>query len=144
MTTLELKPPRKLVQSCDATKKRLLPGTGCVENGEPAVWSCEVSGKQVLLQWWGTANATSYFVKRATNSGGPYATIATITTNLLTYTDTTVTSGVTYYYTVSALTPLGESGNAVESSVRISPQLIAYYKFNESSGTSAADATGNG
>lgn len=36
----------------DATKKRLLIGTGYVENVEPAVWSYEVSGKQVLLQWF--------------------------------------------------------------------------------------------
>jgi hypothetical protein len=36
----------------DATKKRLLLGTGYVENVEPAVWNYEVSGKQVLLQWF--------------------------------------------------------------------------------------------
>ena len=100
--------------------------------------------QQVILTWWGTANATNYLVKRATTSGGPYTTIATITTNLLTYTDTNVTNGVTYYYTVSALTPLGESGNATEVNVSVQPQLVAYYKFNESSGTNAADATGHG
>jgi hypothetical protein len=38
--------------SYDATKKRLLLGTGYVENVEPAVWNYEVSGKQVLLQWF--------------------------------------------------------------------------------------------
>ncbi|MBI5387125.1 MAG: hypothetical protein HZA90_20840 [Verrucomicrobia bacterium] len=36
----------------DAPKKRLLIGTGYVENVEPAVWNYEVSGKQVLLQWF--------------------------------------------------------------------------------------------
>lgn len=36
----------------DANKKRLLIGTGYVENVEPGVWSYEVSGKQVLLQWF--------------------------------------------------------------------------------------------
>jgi len=36
----------------DATKKRLLIGAGYVENVEPAVWRYEVSGKQVLLQWF--------------------------------------------------------------------------------------------
>ncbi len=36
----------------DVTKKRLLVGTGYVENVEPAVWGYEVSGKQVLLQWF--------------------------------------------------------------------------------------------
>ncbi len=36
----------------DATTKRLLIGKGYVENVEPAVWHYEVSGKQVLLQWF--------------------------------------------------------------------------------------------
>lgn len=36
----------------DAAKGRLLVGTGYVENVPPAVWHYEVSGKQVLLQWF--------------------------------------------------------------------------------------------
>lgn len=32
--------------------KRLLVGKGYVENVEPAVWAYEVSGKQILLQWF--------------------------------------------------------------------------------------------
>ena len=36
----------------DASKKRLLIGTGHVENVEPGVWNYEVSGKQVLLHWF--------------------------------------------------------------------------------------------
>lgn len=36
----------------DASKKRLLVGRGYVENVEPGVWLYEVSGKQVLLQWF--------------------------------------------------------------------------------------------
>jgi hypothetical protein len=36
----------------DAAKKRLLVGQGYVERVEPAVWDYEVSGKQVLLQWF--------------------------------------------------------------------------------------------
>ena len=62
----------------------------------------------------------------------------------MTYTDSNVTNGVTYYYTISALTPLGESGNGNEAVVSVQPRLVAYYKFNESSGTSAADSSGNG
>ena len=100
--------------------------------------------QQVQLNWWGTANATNYLVKRATTSGGLYTTIATITTNLLTYTDSSVTNGVTYYYTISALTPLGESGNGNEAVVSVLPQLIAFYKFNQSSGLNVTDSSGNG
>jgi len=36
----------------DAGKKRLVVGHGFVENVEPEVWSYEVSGKQVLPQWF--------------------------------------------------------------------------------------------
>ncbi len=116
-----------------------------VVGANPSGLTANLNGpQQVLLNWWGTANATNYLVKRATTSGGPYTTIATITTNLLTYTDSNVTNGVTYYYSISALTLLGESGNGNEAVVSVQPQLIAYYKFNESSGTSAADASGNG
>ena len=36
----------------DASKRRLLVGRGYIENVDPAVWAYEVSGKQVLLQWF--------------------------------------------------------------------------------------------
>jgi Type ISP C-terminal specificity domain len=36
----------------DAAKQRLLVGAGHIEPVEPAVWRYEVSGKQVLTQWF--------------------------------------------------------------------------------------------
>ena len=36
----------------DATKRRLAVGTGFIDNVPPAVWAYEVSGKQVLRQWF--------------------------------------------------------------------------------------------
>ena len=38
--------------SYDAGKNRILVGEGYVENVEPSVWFYEVSGKQVLPQWF--------------------------------------------------------------------------------------------
>jgi len=38
--------------SYDFSKKRLLVGQGYVENVEPGMWCYEVSGKQVILQWF--------------------------------------------------------------------------------------------
>ena len=38
--------------SYDANKRRLLVGTGYVENVEPGVWSYQVSGRQVLPHWF--------------------------------------------------------------------------------------------
>lgn len=45
-------PPDADTLAYDATKQRLLVGTGFIENVPPAVWRYEVSGKQVLLQWF--------------------------------------------------------------------------------------------
>ena len=36
----------------DAAKQRLLVGTGYIDNVSPAVWAYEVSGKNVLRQWF--------------------------------------------------------------------------------------------
>ena len=36
----------------DAAKQRLQVGSGYIEPVAPAVWNCEVSGKQVLVQWF--------------------------------------------------------------------------------------------
>jgi autotransporter-associated beta strand protein len=97
---------------------------------------------QISLNWTAPVGATNYYVKRATSSGGSYTTIGTSTTTG--YIDTMVTNGTTYYYVVSALSGSGESPNSVEASATPSSSLQAYLKFDETSGTTAADATGNG
>jgi alpha-D-xyloside xylohydrolase len=55
----------------------------------------------VSLSWQATAGATGYTVKRATASGGPYATIAEGVASP-NYTDTVTADGTTYYYVVSS------------------------------------------
>jgi hypothetical protein len=83
-------------------------------------------GSQVNLAWIGGAGASGYNLKRATITGGAYTTIAA---NLagLSYADTGVTAGATYYYVVSGTNFLGESGNSSEASARTvsttSPQM---------------------
>ncbi len=67
-----------------------------------------------VLTWqWsqGTGDpATGYHVKKATTSGGPYVTIATLTgTATTTYADVTVTSGQTNFYVVTAFNNGGDS-----------------------------------
>jgi hypothetical protein len=97
---------------------------------------------QVVLSWWGVANGTSYNVKRAANSGGPYTTIARGVTDPLTYTDSP--SPGTWYYVVSAQTSSGESANSAEAIAVNGVQLHTWLKFDETSGTAAADSSGNG
>ncbi len=97
---------------------------------------------QVTLTWSGAAGVTGFNLKRATTSGGPYTQIATNLTSAY-YVDTNVLNYTTYYYVVTAINATGQSGNSSEVSATPS-DMAFYYKFDESSGTTAADASGNG
>ncbi|TRX11278.1 LamG-like jellyroll fold domain-containing protein [Flavobacterium gawalongense] len=68
---------------------------------------------RISLTWDTALGASSYKVKRGTVSGGPYTTIATVSTN--SYEDTNVTSGNPYYYVVSSVGTSQESGNSAEA-----------------------------
>ncbi|UED73233.1 hypothetical protein [Brevibacillus sp. DP1.3A] len=65
-----------------------------------------------VLSWNSINGATSYNVKRSTNAGGPYETIATVTNT--TYTDEDVEKGITYYYIVTAVNEDNEIRNSNE------------------------------
>ncbi len=111
---------------------------GAVPSGVEA----KIYGTNVLLNWWGSAYATNYLIKRATTPGGPYTIIASlpvVTENV--YYDSTITNGGVYYYVVSAHDKFGESPNSPEKKIGIK-QLTTYYRFNEASGTTASDASG--
>ncbi|HKX30076.1 MAG TPA: fibronectin type III domain-containing protein [Blastocatellia bacterium] len=69
----------------------------------------------VSLGWNASASATSYNVKRATVSGGPYAVIASGVT-ATSFTNTGLSNGTTYFYVVSAVNGAGESGNSAQVS----------------------------
>ncbi|MFD2334317.1 fibronectin type III domain-containing protein [Cohnella sp. GCM10020058] len=75
-----------------------------------------VYGGAVQLSWSVSSGATSYNVKRATVSGGPYTSLATgVTTNA--YTDSTVAAGTTYYYVVAAVSAGGTSPDSATATV---------------------------
>ncbi len=75
------------------------------------------AANQVVLSWNTVLGATSYTVKRSTTSGGPYTTVASGVTGT-TFTDTALTDGVTYYYTVSAVNSNGVSNPSAEISAK--------------------------
>jgi fibronectin type 3 domain-containing protein len=85
----------------------------------PSNLTAKSGNSQVSLSWATTATANSYTVERSTKSGGPYAPVATLTTN--TYLDGTVTNGSTYYYVVRAANMIGSSTVSSQVSVFPSP-----------------------
>ena len=95
---------------------------------------------QVTLNWTAPPAATSYTVKRATTSSGPYTTVAEGITSA-TYTDTGLSNGVTYYYVVSAANANGTGPDSAEVYV-VPSNLVVHFKFDETGGTTAADSSG--
>jgi glycosyl hydrolase family 44 len=95
-------------------------GGGGAHNGgstlpaTPGGLTAAAANSQVLLSWNSSVYATSYHVKRATLSSGPYTQIAApAATN---FTDSSVTNGTKYFYVVSAVNSAGESANSNEAS----------------------------
>lgn len=77
---------------------------------------------QVTLNWAAVSGATSYDVKRATVSGGPYTTVATGVTSP-SFTNTGLNNGTTYYFVVSASNAGGEGPDSAQ--VSATPQAPA-------------------
>lgn len=76
--------------------------------------SLAAQNHSVTLSWaWtqGTGDiATGFHIQRSAISGGPYTTIATISSpTTLTYIDTNVVAGQQYYYVVTAFNSGGDS-----------------------------------
>ena len=80
----------------------------------PTNLTASAGKKKITLNWNASAGATSYNVKRSTTNGGPYSPVATVTSTTLT--NTGLTSGVTYYYVVTAANAGGESPNSNQAS----------------------------
>jgi len=70
---------------------------------------------RIDLSWGAVTGATQYRVFRSTTSGGPYSQIGSTATT--SFSDTTVSGGVTYYYVVRAVAGSScESGDSNEAS----------------------------
>jgi fibronectin type 3 domain-containing protein len=105
------------------------------------VTATETNG-QVLISWSASASAESYDVLRATNIGGPYTTLASDLTET-SQVDTTALPGGTYHYTVAAVNSSGQSQSSVIATITMPTRAVSWLKLDETSGTTAADATGN-
>jgi regulation of enolase protein 1 (concanavalin A-like superfamily) len=81
-----------------------------------------VSTSQINLSWSAVSGATSYNVKRATTSGGPYTTVQSGVTGT-SFNNTGLNAATTYYYVVSAVTAGGESANSAQASATTQANL---------------------
>src|SRR5207302_6494038 len=87
--------------------------------GPPQGLAATAGDAPVTLTWPppssnGGSPITNYRIYRATASGGE--TLKATIGNVLTYTDTAVSNGVTYYYQVSAVSNVGEGPRSNEAS----------------------------
>ncbi|MGF7035613.1 cellulose 1,4-beta-cellobiosidase [Paenibacillus mucilaginosus] len=98
-------------ESAASAQVSAVPSSGVSVPAAPAGLTAAAGNAQVTLTWNASAGATTYTVKRATVSGGPYTTVATGLA-ATSYTNTGLTNGTAYYYVVSAVNSAGESANS--------------------------------
>jgi len=79
---------------------------------------------QIRLSWTAIPGVSGYDLKRASQTGGPYASIANLLNPV--FTDSSVTNGNTYFYTVAAENSLGDGTNS--ATVSATPSLAASLK----------------
>lgn len=96
------------------------------------------SDGRVIVRWTEAHGATGYHVLRSTVSGGPYSEVAT--TAHTSWTDTTASNGIRYYYVVSASNTAGTSDRSPEDSALPASSWINV----ASGGTATASSTGDG
>lgn len=138
------------VSSCgeSANSSQVSATPNCTIPAVPGGLAATPGDSQVGLSWTASSGATSYNVKRATTSGGPYTTIGNPTTSA--YTDTTAVNGTAYYYVVSAVNSCGESTNSsqvsatpVAGSVLLSQGQPATASSSQGANTATAGNDGN-
>lgn len=79
------------------------PGCAACGTAAPAGLAASASGTNVIaLSWGSVSGATEYRVYRSETSGGPYTQIATVAAPTTSYSDGSVSGGVTYFYVVTA------------------------------------------
>jgi fibronectin type 3 domain-containing protein len=108
------------------------------------------SSSSIRLNWTDNANnETGFKIERKTGAGGTYAQIATPGPNVTTYTNTGLSANTQYYYRVRANNTGGDSAYSAEANATTQGSgdvlngIVGFWRFDENSGTTAADASGN-
>ncbi|MBE1443770.1 pectate lyase [Paenibacillus sp. OAS669] len=102
----------------------LLKATPSAPLAAPTLVSAVPGNNKVELSWTSVTDATYYMVQRSTVNGGPYTTVAQEVRDA-SFTDTGVTNGTTYYYTVVA-SRLADDQLAQESMISNQLKAVPY------------------
>jgi cellulose 1,4-beta-cellobiosidase len=126
-------------ESANSAQASATPVAGTTIPAAPTALAATAGDSQVSLTWTASTGATSYTVKRATTSGGPYTAVAPSVT-ATGYVNTGLTNGTTYYYVVSAVNSAGESVNSAQASatpvaVTTPSSLAVQYKTGDTNAT---------
>jgi fibronectin type 3 domain-containing protein len=109
----------------------------------PTGLAAMAGNSQVSLSWMTSAGAASYNVKRSTTSG---TEVTIVNVGSTSYTDTSAVKFTPYFYTVSAVSSYGESGDSSE--VTATPTGVygptAYESFNYTSLVNGTPSTAVG
>ena len=91
---------------------------GTTAPNTPSGLSASASSSSISLSWNSVSGAESYKIYRSTSVSGSYTFIKSTSSTY--YSDSSVSSGVTYYYKVSAVNSAGESSQSSYVSAKIS------------------------
>lgn len=78
--------------------------------------SASAGPTEVRLDWLAFDDAYEYLVRRSLDSGGPYLTIGTVSSNH--FVDGTAEQDVIYHYVVAGVNAYGVGGNSVETAIQ--------------------------
>ena len=78
---------------------------------------------KVTLNWNASVGASGYYVWKSTTNGGPYQLIGANVSSLA-LTNTGLSNGVMYYYTVSATNAFGGSDVSIQASARPTSSVV--------------------
>jgi polysaccharide biosynthesis protein PslG len=96
------------------------PRSGLTVPAMPGNLAATAGNAQVTLTWNSSTGATSYHVKRAATSGGPYSQVGD--SSATGYVDAPLANGTTYFYAISAVGSAGEGPNSPQVSAKPTSQ----------------------